>query len=182
MPDEDKDKTSFVESEEEKKAREDAEKQEKAKSEKTQGLTPFEYAIQSMAVAQIAYAKAEERLAFSYERIAVAMEKMAERMGTSCSCQSKQTVPQQTSPSPTPQQTPQPTPQDNKAIEQAKALFPADLEQLLTFEILEDKIKIKPKAFLGSENFAKIVSVCKAAGGEYVSAGKASHFVMPLKK
>jgi len=56
-------------------------------------------------------------------------------------------------------------------------LFPSDLETMLTFENPSvDLYVIRTKGFLGSENFAKIASIVRNAGGEYVSAGKDSHF------
>jgi hypothetical protein len=38
---------------------------------------------------------------------------------------------------------------------------------------------IRTKSFLGSDNFGKIAQVVRGLGGEYVSAGKASHFRVP---
>jgi len=69
-----------------------------------------------------------------------------------------------------------------QAIEDIKTMFPEDLENLLNFEEKEDYIIIKPRQFLGSENFAKIASVVRGMGGEYISAGKASHFRVPKKR
>jgi len=69
-----------------------------------------------------------------------------------------------------------------QAIEDIKMMFPEDLENLLSFEEKEDYIIIKPRQFLGSENFAKIASVVRGIGGDYVSAGKASHFRVPRKR
>jgi len=66
-----------------------------------------------------------------------------------------------------------------KAIEEVKVLFPGNLEGMLTFEEVKDFIVIKPRQFLGSENFAKIAAIVRDAGGEYVSAGKESHFRIP---
>lgn len=54
--------------------------------------------------------------------------------------------------------------------------FPEDLAALLSFEEKADYITIKPKQFLGSENFAKIASTVRGIGGEYISAGRDSHF------
>lgn len=71
---------------------------------------------------------------------------------------------------------PQVTPSISTQIEQIKMMFPEDLENLLQFIDKEDHIKIKPRQFLGSDNFAKIASVVRAIGGEYVSAGKDSYF------
>ena len=68
------------------------------------------------------------------------------------------------------------------SVEDVKMLFPEDLENLLSFEKKEDHIKIKPRQFLGSDTFAKIASIVRGAGGEYVSAGKESHFRIAKKK
>jgi hypothetical protein len=69
----------------------------------------------------------------------------------------------------------------SKPIEDIKMMFPEDLESMLNFEEKDDYVVIKPKQFLGSENFAKIASAVRGMGGEYVSAGKASHFRVPKK-
>jgi hypothetical protein len=69
----------------------------------------------------------------------------------------------------------------SKLIEDIKMMFPEDLESMLNFEEKDDYVVIKPKQFLGSENFAKIASAVRGMGGEYVSAGKASHFRVPKK-
>jgi hypothetical protein len=73
-------------------------------------------------------------------------------------------------------------PERMQAVEDIKMMFPEDLENLLSFEEKEDYIIIKPRQFLGSENFAKIASVVRGIGGDYVSAGKASHFRVPKKR
>jgi hypothetical protein len=73
-------------------------------------------------------------------------------------------------------------PERTQEVEDIKMMFPEDLENLLSFEEKEDYIMIKPRQFLGSENFAKIASVVRGIGGDYVSAGKASHFRVPKKR
>jgi hypothetical protein len=70
----------------------------------------------------------------------------------------------------------------SKVIEDVKMMFPEDLENLLSFEEKDDYIMIQPRQFLGSDNFSKIASVVRGAGGDYVSAGKASHFRVPKKR
>jgi hypothetical protein len=70
----------------------------------------------------------------------------------------------------------------SKAIEDIKMMFPEDLENMLSFEEKEEYIVIKPRQFLGSDNFSKIASTVRGIGGEYVSAGKASHFRVPKKR
>jgi hypothetical protein len=70
----------------------------------------------------------------------------------------------------------------SKGIEDVKMMFPEDLEGLLSFEEKDDYIIIKPRQFLGPENFSKIASRVRENGGDYVSAGKSSHFRVPKKK
>ena len=76
--------------------------------------------------------------------------------------------------------TPQVT-EKSKVIEDIKIMLTEDLENLLSFEEKEDYVIIKPRQFLGSDNFSKIASTVRGIGGEYVSAGKASHFRVPKK-
>jgi hypothetical protein len=83
---------------------------------------------------------------------------------------------------PTPAPVVQKAPERAQAIEDIKMMLPEDLENLLSFEEKEDYIIIKPRQFLGSENFAKIASAVRGIGGEYISAGKASHFRVPKKR
>jgi len=66
-----------------------------------------------------------------------------------------------------------------RTIEDIRVLFSSDLEEMLTFEESGNYIVIKPRRFLGSDNFAKIASIIRGAGGEYISAGKQSHFKVP---
>jgi hypothetical protein len=70
----------------------------------------------------------------------------------------------------------------SKLIEDIKMMFPEDLENMLSFEEKDDYIMIKPRQFLGSDNFSKVASVVRGAGGDYVSAGKTSHFRVPKKR
>lgn len=65
------------------------------------------------------------------------------------------------------------------ALAKTKALFTDDLAALLNFEDKGNQVRIAPKKFLGSDNFAKIASVVRSAGGEYKSAGRNSHFMLP---
>jgi hypothetical protein len=67
---------------------------------------------------------------------------------------------------------------ETKSVEGVKALFPEELKKLLSFEELEDHIVITPLGFLGTERFSKVASIVHDAGGEYISAGKKSHFTI----
>jgi phosphoenolpyruvate carboxylase len=72
-----------------------------------------------------------------------------------------------------------PTEVKKRSIEDVRTLFPKDLEEMLLFEEEEEYIVIKPRQYLGSENFAKIAAIIREQGGEYISAGKDSHFRVP---
>lgn len=77
-------------------------------------------------------------------------------------------------------ETPLPPPAPKSSIiENAKGCFGNKLADLLEFTDEETYIKIKPIKYLGSDNFAKIASVNRELGGEYISAGKDSHFRLP---
>lgn len=84
-----------------------------------------------------------------------------------------------TIPLPTPSETTSSTP--STPIEEVKMLFPEDLENLLAFTDEGDYVKVKPRQWLGSDNFSKVASVVRGVGGEYKSAGKESHFRIPKK-
>lgn len=71
------------------------------------------------------------------------------------------------------------TAKDQQAIE---AVFPEELAQILSFTQKNNQWIIKPKQYLGSENFAKLASVIRGIAGEYISAGKNSHFTAPIKE
>ncbi len=59
--------------------------------------------------------------------------------------------------------------------------FPAELAEQLTAKIEADYWIIKPRQFLGGDNFSKVMSIIREIGGEYVSAGKDSHFRVLVK-
>jgi hypothetical protein len=82
-------------------------------------------------------------------------------------------------PTPTPDATPS---SKQRGLDDIRMSFPEELETRLSFDEKGDYIIIKPKQFLGSENFAKIASAVRGMGGEYISAGKDSHFRVPKKK
>ncbi len=66
-----------------------------------------------------------------------------------------------------------------KRMEDIRMMFTKDLEAMLTFEDKGEFIRITPRQYLGSDNFAKIASAVREAGGEYISAGRDSHFRIP---
>jgi hypothetical protein len=77
---------------------------------------------------------------------------------------------------------PKETGKQASSLEDIRVMFPEDLDSMLSFEEKGEYIVIKPKQFLGSENFAKIASTVRGIGGEYISAGRDSHFRVYKKK
>jgi len=66
------------------------------------------------------------------------------------------------------------------SVKQVEALFPEALRSLLLFEQQGDYVIIKPRQFLGTENFSDIARIVQGNKGDYVSAGKESHFRIPI--
>jgi len=64
-------------------------------------------------------------------------------------------------------------------INNVKQAFSSELAGMLIFEESGTFIIVKPRRFLGSDNFAKIASIVRDLGGEYISAGRNSHFKVP---
>ena len=75
-----------------------------------------------------------------------------------------------------------PVDEKSQSVEDLRMMFPEDLDNMLSFEEKGEYVIIKPKQFLGSENFAKIASTVRGMGGEYISAGRDSHFRVYKKK
>jgi len=66
-----------------------------------------------------------------------------------------------------------------RSINEVKQAFSSELAGMLIFEESGTFIIVKPRRFLGSDNFAKIASIVRNLGGEYISAGRNSHFKVP---
>ncbi|MGD9131386.1 MAG: hypothetical protein PVH73_07425 [Candidatus Bathyarchaeota archaeon] len=64
-------------------------------------------------------------------------------------------------------------------VNDVKQAFSSELAGMLLFEENGAFIIVKPRRFLGSDNFAKIASIVRDLGGEYISAGRNSHFKVP---
>ncbi len=70
---------------------------------------------------------------------------------------------------------------DIRNVENVRRIFPQDLVGMLDFEVSADHMIIKPKQYLGSENFVRIATIIRdRLNGEYVSQGRDSHFRVPL--
>ena len=72
------------------------------------------------------------------------------------------------------------TPEKAITIKNIQDLFPPDLANLLYFEDAGEHIIVKPRQYLGSDNFRRVASIIRdQLSGEYISAGKDSHFRVP---
>ena len=125
------------------------------------------------------------QLMLKVEELAVTLSKVSEELRSVSSSlrsfatgQSAQLPPAQTVQAPAARE----ATQKQRSLDEIRLSFPEELENRLGFEEKDDYIIIKPKQFLGSENFAKIASAVRGMGGEYISAGKESHFRVPKKK
>jgi hypothetical protein len=122
-----------------------------------------------------------ERLVERVDEILVVLSKISEDLRTVSASIKSMAGSQVTQPVPQTPSTVSHEIHENKTIEDIQIAFPEDLESLLSFEDKGDYIMVKPRQFLGSENFAKIASAVRGMGGEYISAGKESHFRVPKK-
>jgi hypothetical protein len=59
-----------------------------------------------------------------------------------------------------------------ESLEPIKELVTADTETSAQF------IMVRPRTFLGSDNFKKVTDIMRTLGGQYVSKGKDSHFLI----
>src|SRR4030042_6685094 len=124
-----------------------------------------------------------ERLVERVDELLVVLGKISEDLRTVSASIKSMAVSQITQPAPqAPAQVSHEVHEKKKSLEDIRMVFPEDLDALLSFEEKGDYILIKPRQFLGSENFAKIASAVRGMGGEYISAGKDSHFRVPKKK
>ncbi|MBS7647129.1 MAG: hypothetical protein QXK93_02200 [Candidatus Bathyarchaeia archaeon] len=126
-----------------------------------------------------------EKLAEKVDELLVVLNNIAEDLRIVAASLKSIAVSQlgQQKPPPTQITTPEQPPLEKPlGIEDVKMMFPEDLEGLLNFEDKGEYIKITPRQYLGAENFAKIAQIVRGAGGDYVSAGRDSHFRIPKIK
>jgi len=61
------------------------------------------------------------------------------------------------------------------------SLFPEELRTLLRVEDAGDRYIIKPTKWLGKERFNVVMAMVRQKNGEYIPAGKDSHFTIPKR-
>ena len=116
------------------------------------------------------------------DKILKALSEISEEMRSVSASMKSLAGGQITQPTATQAPTPPEAGAKQRSLDEIRMSFPEELEARLSFEEKGDYMIIKPKQFLGSENFAKIASAVRGMGGEYISAGKDSHFRVPKKK
>ena len=121
-------------------------------------------------------------LAGKVDKILKTLSDISEEMRSVSSSMKSLAGGQITQPTATQAPTPPEAGAKQRSLDEIRMSFPEELEARLSFEEKGDYMIIKPKQFLGSENFAKIASAVRGMGGEYISAGKDSHFRVPKKK
>ncbi|MCJ7560189.1 hypothetical protein MUO79_06175 [Candidatus Bathyarchaeota archaeon] len=122
-----------------------------------------------------------ERLVEKIDELLVVLNKVSEDLRTVSASVKSMAVSQITQPAPqAPTQVSHEVHEKKKSIEDIRMMFPENLDSLVNFEEKEDYIIVKPRQFLGPD-FVKIASAVRGMGGEYISAGKDSHFRVPTK-
>jgi hypothetical protein len=116
------------------------------------------------------------------DALVVTLNKVSEELRSVSASMKSLAVGQITQPPTAQAQAPREVGSKQRSLDDIRMSFPEELESRLSFEEKVDYIIIKPKQFLCSENFAKIASAVRGMGGEYISAGKDSHFRVPKKK
>jgi virulence-associated protein VagC len=64
-------------------------------------------------------------------------------------------------------------------LEPKRPIFPEPYGEMILITEEGHSWIIKPRQFLQTSDFAEIARIVKQYGGEYVSAGKSSHFRIP---
>ena len=66
-------------------------------------------------------------------------------------------------------------------VDRVRNGFPDDLQKLLDFFEEGDYVIARPKHYLDTE-FSAVATIVEELGGDYISAGKESHFKIPKPK
>jgi len=67
-------------------------------------------------------------------------------------------------------------------LEKAEKMFPNELIDKISLELSGSHVIVKTKQYLGSKLFKELAEIARdKLGGEYVSAGRDSHFRIPIE-
>jgi ParB/RepB/Spo0J family partition protein len=65
-------------------------------------------------------------------------------------------------------------------LAEIQAKLGADLTKLVDFEATADAVVVRPKGYLGIDRFTAIADILRPFNAKYVSAGKLSHWLIPI--
>lgn len=69
--------------------------------------------------------------------------------------------------------------EDTPPVRNEPFILPEDLAEKVAIETTPTELILRPKSFLGTENFRALLDIVKKFGGNYVSMGRDSHFIVP---
>lgn len=143
-----------------------------------EGKTIFSY-LERIATAVEGRTKAMKSIATSLEKLA--FDEKVNQVKENITNKATTTKTQPTQPKPQKTEASKQSTESN-AINIVKTAFTKELSDLLNFTEEDDYIILRTKKFLESDNFAKIAAVVREIGGEYISAGKNTHFRVKKSK
>lgn len=77
---------------------------------------------------------------------------------------------------------PKPSEPSLLTVREVQESFPESLLSQVIFEQTDENIIVKPRGYLGPETFKEIAGIVDRLGGDYVSAGRESHFIIPRRR
>ena len=78
---------------------------------------------------------------------------------------------------------PKPSEPSLLTVREVQESFPESLLTQVIFEQTDENIIVKPRGYLGPDTFKEIAGIVRdQLGGDYVSAGRESHFIIPRRR
>jgi len=72
---------------------------------------------------------------------------------------------------------------ESLTIDDVQRVFPDNLAGTVYFEETDEHIIVRPRGYLGPDTFKEIAGIVRdRLGGDYVSAGRDSHFLIPRRR
>ena len=72
---------------------------------------------------------------------------------------------------------------ESLTIDDVQRVFPDSLAGTVYFEETDEHIIVRPRGYLGPDTFKEIAGIVRdRLGGDYVSAGRDSHFLIPRRR
>ena len=72
---------------------------------------------------------------------------------------------------------------ESLTIDDVQRVFPDSLAGTVYFEETDEHIIVRPRGYLGPDTFKEIAEIVRdRLGGDYMSAGRDSHFLIPRRR